>query len=108
IRALPDEPARLTRLDALVKRTDPGPGGFYDALGDPARRPHLVRGVGWADDPAFRATPLTGFNLRGLSSATPMPTAWWRHAQALHDFPLTLRYTGLDKQGAYRLRAIYV
>ena len=31
--------------------TDPGPGGFYDDLGDPTRQPHLVRGPGLPTDP---------------------------------------------------------
>jgi hypothetical protein len=107
IRALGDEAARLARIDAIVNRTDPGPDGFYDALGDPTRRPHLVRGLGWTDDPAFFTTPLTGFTFRGTGPATPMPTAWWRHAEALYDAPLSVRYTGLDKTAAYRVRVVY-
>ena len=31
-------------IDAIVNWTNPGPGGFYDDLGDPHRRPHLVSG----------------------------------------------------------------
>src|SRR5262249_2143962 len=51
IRALKTEDERLAQLDALLKRTDPGPGGFYDNLGDPEHQPHLVRGDGFAKDP---------------------------------------------------------
>ena len=45
IRALPDEAARLKELQAIVDWTDPGPGGFYDDLGNAQLQPHLVRGV---------------------------------------------------------------
>ena len=50
IRKLESEPARLKELDAIVDWTNPGPGGFYDDLGDP------MRGRTWC--PA-RPTPRT-------------------------------------------------
>jgi len=31
---LPDEAAAATAVGALVHWTDPGPGGFYDSLGE--------------------------------------------------------------------------
>src|SRR5205823_13088777 len=43
IRKLDSESARLREIDAIVNWTNPGPGGFYDELGNPSRRPHLVR-----------------------------------------------------------------
>lgn len=43
IRAMNSESDRLARIDALVNWTDPGPGGYYDALGFVNQRPHLVR-----------------------------------------------------------------
>ena len=46
IRALAEEAERLAAIDAILRWTDPGPGGFYDDLGDPSRQPHLVRGPG--------------------------------------------------------------
>ena len=44
IRKLDGEAARLSEIDAIINWTNPGPGGFYDDLGDPRRRPHLVMG----------------------------------------------------------------
>jgi hypothetical protein len=107
VRKLPAEAERLARLDAVLNRTDPGPGGFYDDLGDPERQPHLVRGVGSVKDPAFFATPLVGFGFRWPGPDTTRPRAWWQHAEALYDAPLTLRYTGLDPAAAYRVRVVY-
>ena len=36
IRKLSSEAERLKAIDAIVNWTNPGPGGFYDDLGDPA------------------------------------------------------------------------
>jgi hypothetical protein len=107
IKGLPDEPARLARLDAILSSTEPRPGSYYDALGDPARRPHLARNKKWADDPAFYETPLTGFGFRGAGADPSRPRAWWTHAETLYDTPLQLRYTGLDQKAAYRVRVVY-
>ena len=41
IRKLDTEPARLARLREITHWSDPGPGGFYDDLGDPLHQPHL-------------------------------------------------------------------
>jgi hypothetical protein len=106
IRRLPDEAARQKALLAIVHRTDPGPGGFYDDLGDPQRQPHLLGGVGWANDPGFFATPQVGFNDR-LAGTTPLPQASWTSAESLYDATLRMRYTGLDRTARYRLRVVY-
>jgi hypothetical protein len=107
IRQLGDETERRARIEALLNRSDPGPGGFYDDLGDPARSPHLVRGVGWEKDPGFYRTPLTGFSFRGYGPNPATPRAWWHHAEALYDEPLILRYTSLDPQARYRVQVVY-
>jgi len=107
IRKVEDEKERLARLGTILNRTDPGPGGFYDDLGDPRRQPHLVRGVGWDRDPAFFATPLVGFSFRGMGPDPATPRAWWQHAESLYDAPLQLRYAGLDPAATYRVRVVY-
>jgi hypothetical protein len=106
IRKLP-EGERLAAIDAVLTRTDPGPGGFYDDLGDPQRQPHLVGGPGWEKDPAFYASSLTGFGFRAGGPDRTLPKAWWTHAESLYDTPLSVRYTGLDKTAAYRVRVVY-
>src|SRR5207247_8943281 len=101
------ETDRLGQLDTIINRADPGPGGFYGDLGDPERQPHLVRGAGAAADPAFYATPLPGFAFRGTGPDRTVPNAWWTHAESLYDEPLQMRYTGLDRGAAYRVRVVY-
>jgi hypothetical protein len=102
IRKIDGERERLAALEALLRWTDPGPGGFYDDLGDPLCRPHLVGGRGFRDDPAFLESALTGF-----SDHFEGPLAWRRHAEALQDAPLLMRYSGLDPGARYRLRVVY-
>lgn len=99
---LEDEEKRLSEIRELLSREDPGPGGFYDDLGDPSRQPHLVPGAGFEQDPAFLASAHTGF-----ADDQDGPRAWWHHAQSLRDAPLQLRYEGLDPAAHYVLRVTY-
>jgi hypothetical protein len=118
IRKLDSEAARVARLDEIVNWTNPGPGGFYDDLGNAAHQPHLVfepaqqvleprlpskpRPPGYAADPEFRNVPLAHFEER--------PTArrsWLDQALALFDAPLTMHYQGLDARAQYKLKVVY-
>jgi hypothetical protein len=102
IRDLALESDRLKRIDALVNWTDPGPGGFYDDLGNLARQPHLVRGPGFARDPAFLQSSLVGF-----AYLPEWRLSWCQHAEALFDAPLQMRYTDLDPRAQYTVRVVY-
>ena len=102
IRKLETEEARQRELDAIVNWTNPGPGGFYDDLGDPLRRPHLVFGSAYEKDPAFLHGPQTGFDWEH-----DWRRAWCRHAGALVDETLRMHYSGLDPTALYKLRIVY-
>jgi hypothetical protein len=92
----------LKQIDDILNWTNPGPGGFYDNLGNPTSQPHLVRGPGFMDDPAFFASALTHFDDRPQNRKS-----WWKQALALYDAPLHMHYTGLDPQAAYKVRVVY-
>jgi hypothetical protein len=102
IRKVENEGDRLRALRAILERTDAGPGGFYDALGDPSQNRHLIRGPGFAEDPDFRRSSYIGFDDR-----PGWPMAWCRDAQSLYDAPLEMRYDGLDPSARYRLKVVY-
>ena len=102
VRALKTTAERTKALQTLLDRTNPGPGGFYDALGDPAQRPHLVQEPGFAKDPFLARTPFHGFALRD-----DWPTAWRRFASTLYDAPLLVHYEGLDPEASYVVRVVY-
>jgi len=104
IRALNDEKARLAAIGMLVDWTNPGPGGFYDALGIAGRRPHLLMGEPYGQDPDFLKSPLISF--------AGSPQSGWRttaaaDAEIIGDRPLRMRYTDLDRAARYKVRITY-
>jgi len=106
IRRLPSRADQIRALEAILERTNPGPGGFYDDLGNLAGHPHLLRGLGATKDPEFRASSLIGFGYPEWCTAAA-PLAWKRWAESLFDAPLELHYTNLDPQVQYKLRVVY-
>ncbi|WP_029013071.1 hypothetical protein [Niveispirillum irakense] len=105
IEAKPDEPARRTMLDEILHWEQPVAGTRYDDLGDPARSPHLVRGVGAEGDPQFFATAV-----HSIADVTPdsgWRLSWVTYGETLYDSPLTLSYQDLDPTIPYRLRVTY-
>ncbi len=106
IRKLAGPNQQVEAIRALLSRTDPGPGGFYDELGNPANHPHLLPGPGSIEDPEFRASPLMGCDYPDELGDTA-PIAWKHWAGSLFDAPLRMQYTNLDSQARYRLRVVY-
>lgn len=106
ILALAEERIRLERIQALVDRTNPGPGGFYDNPGQLPMTPRLERGPGPLEDPAFLRSSQAG-SLYLTLEPMALPTAWWSHAWTLGDQPLSLLYHDLDPAAAYEVRVVY-
>lgn len=104
IRAMPSEPDRIAKIDALLNWTNAGPGGFYDALGFMNQRPHLVMGELYAQDPDFLKSPLTSF---GNSPQRGWRTTAAADAEIIQDRPLRMRYTDLDPGAHYKVRITY-
>jgi hypothetical protein len=107
IRKMPTERERLNAIDEIVNWTDPGPGGFYDDLGNLTAQPHLVRGLGADKDPDFRQSSLVGFADGGRSGQAPWRFSWKNHAESLFEAPLEMRYGDLDPSAQYRLKVVY-
>jgi hypothetical protein len=105
IRKMTDERERLKAIEEIVTWTNPGPGGFYDDLGNLAQQPHLVRGLGFEKDPAFLQSSLVGFG--GRSGDPPWRLSWRNQAESLNDSPLEMRYTSLDPSARYKIRVVY-
>ena len=105
IAALESEPERLAAVDAILRRTDPGPGGRYDNLGDAAQQAHLVSGPGFHEDPSFLNSALRGFAIP--YPAEPIPCAWLSQAESIGPGPLQLHYEGLDPAADYRAVVVY-
>jgi hypothetical protein len=102
VAALETEEERLAAIDRIVRWTDPGPGGYYDDLGNPSQQPHLVRGLPYEEDPQRFKSTMTGFGYR-----PDWRLSWMTHAESFWDTPLQLRYAGLDRAAKYRVRVVY-
>lgn len=106
IRRMDDPMAQIAAIYSLLSRTDPGPGGFYDELGNTANRPHLIPGPGGVKDPDFRTSALIGFRTPDTLQ-DEAPIAWKCWAETFYDTPLTLHYPDLDRRRQYRLRVVH-
>ncbi|MCP5520155.1 MAG: hypothetical protein H7A46_01240 [Verrucomicrobiales bacterium] len=113
IRGLPTETDRLRAIHALTDWTNPGPGGFYDDLGNPTRQLHLLRNLPFPADPASYVSSKTGFEEGDVVDEPDekpegaLRLSWIDHAETLYDQPLQLRYEGLDPSARYRVRILY-
>ncbi|HVW20086.1 MAG TPA: hypothetical protein VHC86_02640 [Opitutaceae bacterium] len=105
VRAVAGEADRLRLIDGIINWTDPGPGGFYDNLGDAANRPHLVMGKSYAEDPAYDHSPMIGFAPRIRAPFARISSS--RFAETLHDQPLEMQYHHLDRSAHYKVRVVY-
>lgn len=110
ILAMDDKEGQLARIAQIVNWENPGPGSFYDDLGNATKQPHLVRQKPWKDDPGGVATVMEEFS-RWMDNTThevaPLRLSWLDQAQTLFGTPLRMRYDGLDPNVKYRLRATY-
>ena len=111
IRQTDNEPERLAEIFTIADWSNPGPGGFYDDLGNAARQPHLLRGKGFDKDPGSFETTQSGF---GADSGLPAivkepykPISWWDNAMALYEAPLEMHYPNLDPTAEYKIRVVY-
>jgi hypothetical protein len=102
LRTLTSESEKLSGIDEILHWTDPGPGGFYDDLGDPTNQPHLVGKTFNPKDPGYLKTPTIGFR-----SENSWRRSWCTHVDGLYETPVTMRYSGLDPKAHYKLRIVY-
>lgn len=87
-----DEPARLAGINEILHWPDPGPGGFYDDLGNLTLQPHLVRDEG---------------TIVGFAASGARRHSWWDHAETFYDAPVHMHYAGLDAGASYKIRVVY-
>ncbi|ANE53446.1 hypothetical protein SY85_11680 [Flavisolibacter tropicus] len=105
VEKLSTEADRLRMINDILNYNNPGAGGFYDDLGNPYAQPHLVKGTSYDDDPAYLQAPMSGFTVRFQDNTARVSAATF--AESLHDRPLEMLYTNLNKNAQYRLRIVY-
>lgn len=96
IRQLP--PAQqLTALDTLARWTNPGPGSFYDDVGNVSRSPHVVRAESLESDPLMLRSDNPGFDWwdGGMSRKrlSWMVSMRWPHSMLYEQLDAAAHYT---------------
>jgi hypothetical protein len=119
IRQIEGEQERLAAIDKLLNRDNPGPGGFYDNLGQTVETPRLGEYPAWQDDPGSLRSPRVSFGagLRGQEwvhtvqakgfDGSAIPLAWMNQITTLYETPLSVVYENLDPNSSYILRVAY-
>ncbi|MCK9412311.1 MAG: hypothetical protein M0Q53_08415 [Prolixibacteraceae bacterium] len=114
-----DEKDRQAEIGRMLHRTDPGPGGFYDNLGNPAAWEHVKSQRSWLEDPGSLESPRVSFGVglqgvdwvdeivaKGFAGQTT-PLAWMNQINTLYFTPLVMEYNNLNPSGNYTLRVAY-
>jgi hypothetical protein len=97
--AMPSEESKRAHLDIIRMWENPGPGSFYDDIGNVSKSPHVIRGEGINTDPNMERNPNPDF-------------MWWDDGRrrvrqswvSKMDWPLGLRYEALDPEADYIVR----
>ena len=101
IAQIDNEQDRLNEIEKIINWKNPGPGGFYDDLGDQGNQPHLVLEESYKDDPAFYHSPFAGF------ATNAFRISWGQYVQTLFGHPLKMHYSDLDKTAQYEVKVTY-
>jgi len=118
-RQIKDEQARLTALNELLNWDNPGPGGFYDNLGQTIDTPRLADYPAWEEDPGGLRSPQVSFGVglqgqewvhtvqaKGFDGRV-IPLAWMNQITTLYETPLNVIYENLDPSSSYILKVAY-
>ncbi|MCA9026920.1 MAG: hypothetical protein KDA86_17065 [Planctomycetaceae bacterium] len=110
IQSLKTEKERLEQIEVLVNWDDPGPGGFYDDLGDPERQTHVDMLSTFEENPS-RLQRVTEGHYRWMNNETLQVDnryrySWLHHCQTFPGAPLIMRYDGLDPNAEYKVKVV--
>lgn len=98
IKKLPSN-EQISALVEIANWEHPGAGSYYDAIGDPSKCFHVLRGESWVTDPLSRKQDTPNFS-------------WWDDgfSRQRHSFmgsmrwPLAIEYNGIDSTSKYFVR----
>lgn len=131
IRSIEEESSRRTALHAIIYRTDPGEGGYYDSFTADQSLSRVEIAHEWKDDPGYLDTALIRHNpglleyaysiLNGSNSYTLLcretlnrilpglaspPLAWISNLSAYYSAPIKVTYSNLDCRSSYTLQVM--
>lgn len=96
---LASDPEKRARLETLRTWEHPGPGSFYDNVGNPAKAAHVVVGDISNVGESLAHTPIPEILWWESGSSRKKP-AW----MCIMNWPSAMKYTGLDPDGDYLIR----
>jgi hypothetical protein len=102
VRKLPTEPERIARLETIAKWENPGPGSFYDDVGNIAKSPHEVK-YERLSGPLLDVDNLTLPGFMWWVDNNPLARARQSWVSS-EDWPVALKYFALDPQADYLIR----
>lgn len=90
---------QISSLKEIANWEHPGPGSYYDDIGNIANSPHVLRGESWETDPLSRKEDVPNFD-------------WWNNgfSRQRHSWmsslrwPVGVEYNGLDSNANYLVR----
>jgi len=109
INKMESEDEKLSAIDRLLNRTNPGPGGFYDNMGTHGSKRRIKNTISWEEDPGTLDSPRFSFNYTiDDPDEKNFPLAWKNQVTTIYETPLVLFYEHLDPLASYSLKVAYV
>lgn len=105
LRQMENEQEQLSAIQAILNYTNPGPGGFFMDLGNSFSWGPVIKGPGFASDPAHLRSAMRRFPY--YKDPLPVRYNWRGFTGSLADAPLQLCWENLDPSSAYRVRVVY-
>ncbi len=99
IKELDSEEEKIARLDVIRKWENPGPGSFYDDIGNVAKSDRVLRGESIATDPLMKRNMNPDY-MWWDNGMTRVRQSWISKM----DWPMGMRYDGLDPEAEYIFR----
>ena len=97
---LPDEAARVARLEAIARWDEPGAGSFYDDIGNIARSPHVQKArISGANPPELEDGPSPHFTWED-DGRSRKRLSW----QVSLRWPIAIVYEQVDPEALYVVR----
>lgn len=114
-----NEKQRIEKIENLLNRTNPGPGGFYDNFGQQESWKRVLKTTEWSQDPGGLYGPRVSFGVGLIGEewvheiqavgfgGTATPLSWMNQVTTLYNTPLIINYDQLNPEVSYTIKIAY-
>jgi len=119
IEKLVSEEDKINAIEAMLKRNNPGAGGFYDNFGSPQSWERVLGQKPFSVDPGNLSSPRVSFGV-GLKDkewvheitakgfdGDAATVSWMNQVTTLYDVPLQIQYDNLEAEASYTVKVAY-